>query len=229
MQEMLIQSLVWEDPLKKEKKPTPVFLPGELHEQRSHSPWDCKEYKASTSRQFRNARAETWTLIWSQPATWDFTFPRASGLHPSPCGHLQLMLWSQHCTPHMLQVIHQGTCLSRVSPESRPLPPQVSHPLATPQHLGKEQNTMLVYWLWNVTSWGQVYPNVHRAPPQRRYGQNQDPFGWDLDFKKDGSLHEEPLSHEVPLWAGFTSQLQGILLRAQNFHLLLLLPAHIPH
>ena len=33
--EMWIWSLVWEDPLKKEVKPTPVFLPGKSHEQRS--------------------------------------------------------------------------------------------------------------------------------------------------------------------------------------------------
>ena len=40
MQETQVQSPGWEDPL--EKKPTPVFLPGEFHEQRSlvgYSPW----------------------------------------------------------------------------------------------------------------------------------------------------------------------------------------------
>ena len=39
--------LDWEDPLEKETAiPTPVLLPGELHEQRSladYSPWDCRE------------------------------------------------------------------------------------------------------------------------------------------------------------------------------------------
>ena len=43
-------SHVWsvgqEDPLEKEMQPTPVFLPGEFHAQRSlvgRSLWDCKE------------------------------------------------------------------------------------------------------------------------------------------------------------------------------------------
>jgi len=43
MQETRIRSLGWEDP---EWPPTPVFLPGDSHGQRSlvgYSPWDCKE------------------------------------------------------------------------------------------------------------------------------------------------------------------------------------------
>ena len=39
-------SLGWEDPLEKEMQPTPVFLPGEFHGQRSllgYSPWGHKE------------------------------------------------------------------------------------------------------------------------------------------------------------------------------------------
>ena len=47
MQETLVQSLSWEDPLEKEKwQPTPVLLPGESHGGRSlvgYSPWGCKE------------------------------------------------------------------------------------------------------------------------------------------------------------------------------------------
>ena len=46
MQETWIQSLGWEDPLVREWQLTPVFLPGELHGQRSlvgYSPWGCKE------------------------------------------------------------------------------------------------------------------------------------------------------------------------------------------
>ena len=41
-----ILSLGWEDPLEREWQPTPVFLPGESHEQRSlagYSPWGCKK------------------------------------------------------------------------------------------------------------------------------------------------------------------------------------------
>ena len=46
MQETLVRSLGWEDSLEKEMQPTPVFLLGELHGQRSlagYSLWACKE------------------------------------------------------------------------------------------------------------------------------------------------------------------------------------------
>ena len=40
------QSLGWEDPQEEGWQPSPVFLPGEFHGQRSlvgYSPWGCKE------------------------------------------------------------------------------------------------------------------------------------------------------------------------------------------
>ena len=46
MLETWVQSLSWEDPLEKAWPPTPVFLPGKSHGQRSlvsYSPWGCKE------------------------------------------------------------------------------------------------------------------------------------------------------------------------------------------
>ena len=46
MLETLVGSLGWKIPWKKEWLPTPVFLPGEFHGQRSlagYSPWVCKE------------------------------------------------------------------------------------------------------------------------------------------------------------------------------------------
>ena len=46
VQETWVQFLDQEDPLEKGMQPTPVFLPGEFHGQRSlagYSPWDCKE------------------------------------------------------------------------------------------------------------------------------------------------------------------------------------------
>ena len=44
MQESQVQSLDREDPLEKGMDtPTPVFLPGEFHRQRSSSPWGHKE------------------------------------------------------------------------------------------------------------------------------------------------------------------------------------------
>ena len=46
MQETQVRSLGWEDPLRRAWQPTPVFLPGESHGQRSlagYSPLGCKE------------------------------------------------------------------------------------------------------------------------------------------------------------------------------------------
>ena len=50
MQEAQVQSLGQEDPLEKEWKPTPVFLPGKSLGQRSltgYSPWGCKEWETT--------------------------------------------------------------------------------------------------------------------------------------------------------------------------------------
>ena len=41
MQATWVQSLGWEDPLEKERLPTPVFWPGEFHG--LYSPWGHKE------------------------------------------------------------------------------------------------------------------------------------------------------------------------------------------
>ena len=48
MWETQVQSLGWEDPLEKKWQPTPVFLPGEFHEQRSlvgYSPWGSQRVR----------------------------------------------------------------------------------------------------------------------------------------------------------------------------------------
>ena len=45
-QETWVRSLGQEDPLEEEKQPTPIFLPGESHGQRSlvgYNPWSHKE------------------------------------------------------------------------------------------------------------------------------------------------------------------------------------------
>ena len=45
MQEMQVQSLGWEDPQRKKWQPTPIFLPGKSHGQRSlvgYIPWGYK-------------------------------------------------------------------------------------------------------------------------------------------------------------------------------------------
>ena len=46
MQKTQVRSLGQEYPLEKGRRPTPVFLPGEFHGQRTlggYSPWGCKE------------------------------------------------------------------------------------------------------------------------------------------------------------------------------------------
>ena len=46
IQETQVQSLAWEDPWRRKWQPSPVFLPGEFHGERSlvgYRPWDCKE------------------------------------------------------------------------------------------------------------------------------------------------------------------------------------------
>ena len=46
LQEMQVPSLDWEDPLEKGRQPTPIFLPGEFHGQRSltgYSSWGHEE------------------------------------------------------------------------------------------------------------------------------------------------------------------------------------------
>ena len=46
MKETWVRSLSWEDPLEKEMKAIPVFLPGKSHGQRSlagYNPWGRKE------------------------------------------------------------------------------------------------------------------------------------------------------------------------------------------
>ena len=66
-QEMQVQSLGQKDPLEKEMAPTPVFLPGESHGQRSlvgYSPWGCKESDTTERLNHNN----NWLLkhyLWS--------------------------------------------------------------------------------------------------------------------------------------------------------------------
>ena len=47
IQEMLVQSLGWEDPLEKAWQPTPVFLPGESHGQRSLVGYSSQDHTES--------------------------------------------------------------------------------------------------------------------------------------------------------------------------------------
>ena len=47
IQEMLVQSLGWEDPLEKAWQPTPGFLPGESHGQKSLVGYSSQDHTES--------------------------------------------------------------------------------------------------------------------------------------------------------------------------------------
>ena len=60
MQETWVQSLGWEEPLEKERQPTPVFLPGEFHGLKGlvgYSPWGHKRVRhvLATKQQIVNS------------------------------------------------------------------------------------------------------------------------------------------------------------------------------
>ena len=68
--ETWVQCLSGEDPLEKGMQPTPVFLPGESHEQRSlvgYSPWDRKELDTTE----RLTRSVVWVSYWGFPGGSD--------------------------------------------------------------------------------------------------------------------------------------------------------------
>ena len=60
------QSLDQEDPWRRKRQPTPVFLPGKSHGQRSlagYSPWDLKE--SDTTEQLTNMHSfQPWSVGW---------------------------------------------------------------------------------------------------------------------------------------------------------------------
>ena len=67
VQETLVQSLGLEDPLRKEWLPTPVFLPGEFHGQRSlagYSPWGRKESDMTEWLSFQYDIWLSFTFSW---------------------------------------------------------------------------------------------------------------------------------------------------------------------
>ena len=79
MRETRVRSLGWEDTLEKEMQPSPVFLPEELHGQRTlaeYSPWGLKEsdtterLKKQTNKQ-TNKQTKTFLMTSSIPHSSD--------------------------------------------------------------------------------------------------------------------------------------------------------------
>ena len=65
MRETQIRSLGQEDPLEKRMAPTPVFLPGESHRQRSlvgYRPWGHKESDMTEVTEQAHLHQETWSI-----------------------------------------------------------------------------------------------------------------------------------------------------------------------
>ena len=84
MQETWVRSLGQKDPLEKGRQPTPVFLPGEVHEQSSladYSPWGCKELdtteRLTPSFQCLGLHAFTAKDAGSTPV-WGIKIPQAN-------------------------------------------------------------------------------------------------------------------------------------------------------
>ena len=66
VQETWVQSLGWEDPLERAWQLSPVFLPGEVHRQRSlvgYSPWGCKESYMTELLTHTHTHTHTHTVV----------------------------------------------------------------------------------------------------------------------------------------------------------------------
>ena len=81
MQETQVQSLGREDPLEKGMGTTPVFLPGELHGQRSlvgYSPWGHKESDMTEVTEYTCRRLAQWPILFTRGPHWEPFHPLES-------------------------------------------------------------------------------------------------------------------------------------------------------
>ena len=70
-QEIQLQSLGWEDPLERAWQPTPVFLPGEVHGQRSLVGYSPRGLKESDTTQQLSLSLSFLSFLWNQ---WHIDF-----------------------------------------------------------------------------------------------------------------------------------------------------------
>ena len=73
MQETWVWSLGWEDPWRRKWQPTPVFLPGEFHGQRSlagYSPWGCKESDTTVQLTLSNEEGDEFIIYAWNHKRW---------------------------------------------------------------------------------------------------------------------------------------------------------------
>ena len=77
MQETQVRSLGWENPLEKEGRPAPVFLPGESHGQRKlagYGPWGPKEsdmtWRLNNNRKLKTTHKYYLTVVDPRSPKW---------------------------------------------------------------------------------------------------------------------------------------------------------------
>ena len=95
VQEIQVQVLVWEDPLRRKWQPTPVFLPGKPHGQRSlagYSPQGCTEL--DTTEQLNHLwDTSHMLLLFSCPVMSDSLWPHGLQHTRPPCPSLPPGVW----------------------------------------------------------------------------------------------------------------------------------------
>ena len=169
MQKMSIRFLHWEDPLEREWLPTPVFLPGESHGQRSladYSPWGHKKLHMSewlstsglisaNSQRRGGLQAESEVRGGSWPSLLRiirWAGAKGTGWWLCPAG-----LWSHPCQVHTL---------SRPRPwgGSEPLPyPCLCNLMTAAVYLGHSLRDLSPWCQWFEELEGQLGPR-HLAP-----------------------------------------------------------------
>ena len=128
MRQTWIWSLVWKIPGRREREPTPVFLPGEFHGQRSlagYSPWGHTEsdnWATSLSLSFHTSYCE------NLQNTWDYYNNILYLFYHKPFQWFSQIYWLDwevlickcqfqafvSCTsPHTPRKLHQTTCFSK--------------------------------------------------------------------------------------------------------------------
>ena len=108
-QEMRVFSLAWEDPLGRKWQPTPVFLPGKFHGQRSllgYSPWGCRESDTTEQLSTHHACSLSAVLKAELFTPQDAMLINSSRPHVWRWGH-----WEVICSPFQPcdETIHEST------------------------------------------------------------------------------------------------------------------------
>ena len=112
---MQVPSLGWEDPLKNEMAPTPVFLPGESHGQKSlvgYSPWGHEESDTTEQLNLRRHQLQNEYFLNERHCSSSQAFlPSVSGFcHRNPA-HLHRPGWAP--------LTHVQVLLCKLAPQEK--------------------------------------------------------------------------------------------------------------